>query len=145
VSEHHRSQPWSRSLQELMAALPALLSDRLELLALELHRAGRSMVQMTALVVATAVLATTAWLALCLGLGLALVDWGLSWPLALLAVLLVNLGLAWMAVSRARRLLGSLGLPATRRHLSFGAEAGPGPGAQLHRQPFNSSRSEGMP
>ena len=127
-----------------MAALPALVSDRLELLALELHRAGRSLVQMMALVAATAVLAATAWLALCGGLGLALVEWGLSWPLALLAVVLVNLALAWVAVSRVRRLLANLGLSATRRHLVFGADAATAAGVALHRQPLN-SRSEGMP
>lgn len=125
-----------------MAALPGLLSDRLELLALELHRAGRGMVQILALVLATAMLGTTAWLALCGGLGLALVALGLSWPLALLAVLLFNLALAWAAVSRARRLLASLGLPATRRHLVFGAEAPVAASAPQHRQTVT-SESEG--
>jgi len=118
--------------------LPGLVSDRLELLALELHRAGQGMVQIMALVLATAVLGTTAWLALCSGLGLALVALGLSWPLALLAVLLVNLALAWVAVSRVRRLLANLGLPATRRHLVFGAEAADAAGVPLHRQPVTS-------
>jgi len=129
-----RSQPWGRTFQDLAAALPGLVSDRLELLALELHRAGRGMLLMTALLLATAILGTTAWLALCSGLGLMLVAVGLSWPLALLAMLLVNLALAWAAVSRVRRLLANLGLPATRRHLVFGAEAA----VALHRQPCNS-------
>lgn len=127
-----------------MTALPGLLSDRLELLALELHRAGRSMMQIVALALATAMLGTTAWLALCGGLGLALVALGLSWPLALLAVLLFNLLLAWAAVSRARRLLTKLGLPATRRHLVFGAEAPVAASAPLHRQTVTSD-SEGKP
>jgi uncharacterized membrane protein YqjE len=68
VSEDPRSQPWVRSLQDLVAVLPGLLSDRLELLALELHRAGRSLVQIMALVLATAILVTTAWFVLCGGL-----------------------------------------------------------------------------
>lgn len=140
MSEDLRSQPWVRTLQDLMAVLPGLVSDRLELLALELHRAGRGMVQIMALVLATAMLGATAWLALCSGLGLTLVALGLSWPLALLAVLLVNLALAWAAVSRVRRLLANLGLPATRRHLVFGAEAG----IPLHRDPIT-SRSGGRP
>jgi hypothetical protein len=127
-----------------MAVLPGLVSDRLELLALELHRAGRSMVQIMTLVLATAMLGITAWLALCGGLGLTLVALGASWPLALLAVLLVNLALAWAAVSRVRRLLANLGLPATRRHLVFGADAADAAGVPLHRPPFT-SMSEGRP
>ena len=139
-----RSQPWVRSLQDLVAVLPGLLSDRLELLALELHRAGRSLVQIMALVLATAILVTTAWFVLCGGLSMALVAQGLSWPLALLAVLLVNLVLAWAAMSRVRGLLANLGLPATRRHLMFGAEAALTAGVQLQRPPFTSS-SEARP
>ena len=139
-----RSQPWVRSLQDLVAVLPGLLSDRLELLALELHRAGRSLVQIMALVLATAILVTTAWFVLCGGLSMALVAQGLSWPLALLAVLPVNLVLAWAAMSRVRGLLANLGLPATRRHLMFGAEAALTAGVQLQRPPFTSS-SEARP
>ena len=144
MSPDPRSQPWVRSLQDLVAVLPGLLSDRLELLALELHRAGRSLVQIMALVLATAILVTTAWFVLCGGLSMALVAQGLSWPLALLAVLPVNLLLAWAAMSRVRGLLANLGLPATRRHLVFGAEAALTAGVQLQRPPFTSS-SEARP
>ena len=144
MSPDPRSQPWVRSLQDLLAVLPGLLSDRLELLALELHHAGRSLVQIMALVLATAILVTTAWFVLCGGLSMALVAQGLSWPLALLAVLPVNLVLAWAAMSRVRGLLANLGLPATRRHLMFGAEAALTAGVQLQRPPFTSS-SEARP
>lgn len=144
MSEDLRSQPWARTLQDLVAALPGLVTDRLELLALELQRAGRGLVQIMALVVATAMLGATAWLALCGGLVLTLVALGLWWPLALLAVVLVNLALAWAAVSRARRLLTNLGLPATRRHLVFGAESADAAGVALPPQPFT-SRSGGKP
>lgn len=118
-----RDQSWLHTFQELMAALPRLVSDRLELLALELHRAGRSLAQITALVLVATLLCTTAWLTLCSGLALVAVALGLSWPLALMVVLLVNLVLAWAAVWRVRRLLLQLGLPATRRHLMFGMPA----------------------
>ena len=144
MSEDLRGQSWVRSLQDVMAVLPGLVSDRLELLALELQRAGGSLVQIMALVVMTAVLGATAWLALCSGLGLALLAIGLSWPLALLGVLLVNLALAWAAVSRARRLLVNLGLPATRRHLVFGAKAPADAGVSMHAQPFT-GQPEGRP
>ena len=135
MSEDLRSQTWVRTVQDLLAVLPGLVSDRLELLALELHRAGRGMVQIVALVVATAMLATAAWFALCVGLGLALVTLGLPWPGALLVVLLFNGALAWAAVSRVRRLLSTLGLPATRRHLAFGVEAGAAAGISPQRPP----------
>ena len=139
-----RGPPWVRTFQDMMAVLPGLVSDRLQLLALELHRAGRSLVQITALVLMAAILCTTAWLALCSGLGLALVAQGWSWPLALLALLLLNLALAWAAVWRVRHLLVNLGLPATRRHLVFGAAATTTAGTPPHHQPFT-DRSEETP
>ena len=40
------------------------------------------------------------------------------------AVMLFNLRGAWWALHRARALGPRLSLPATRRHLSFGADAG---------------------
>jgi len=140
--ENPRRQPWVRTVQDLVAVLPGVVSDRLELLALELHRAGRGMVQIVALVLATAVLCATAWLALCTGLALILVELGLSLPWALLVVLVANLLLAWAALSRVRHLLVSLGLPATRRHLVFGAAARSAAGAPLPPQPFTGN-SEG--
>lgn len=144
MNEDLRGQSWVRSLQDVMAMLPGLVSDRLQLLALELQRAGESVVQIMALVVATAILGATAWLALCGGLGLLLIVMGLSWPLALLAVLLVNLALAWAAVTRVRRLLVNMGLPATRRHLVFGAQASGVADTSLQRQSFT-GRPEGRP
>ena len=123
LSQDLRSQHWLRSLQDLVAALPGLVSDRLELLALELHRAGRGIGQIVVLVLVTAILVACAWLALCAGMALALIAVNLSWPLAMLVVLLFNLVLAWAALARVRHLLANLGLPATRRHLVFGADA----------------------
>jgi uncharacterized membrane protein YqjE len=123
VRDQTRSQPWGRSLQDLVAALPGLFGDRLELLALELQRAGRSLVRIVLLMLLAAILGVTAWLALCGGIALVLVALGSSWPLATLAVLLVNLLLAWAALARIHRLVATLGLPATRRHLAFGAGA----------------------
>lgn len=141
MSDDHRGQPLLRTLQEAVAVSSELVSDRLELLALELHRAGRSLVQITALVLIAGILCATAWLALCSGLGLILVAQGVSLPSAMLAVIVVNLALTWAAVSRVRRLLANLGLPATRRHLVFGATLA---GVAPDRQP--STRSpEGQP
>lgn len=144
MSQEVRSQPWVQSLQELVAALPGLFTDRLELLALELNRAGRGIVQIVALVLMVAILGVTAWLALCGGIALTLVALGLSWPLAMLAVLLVNLALGWAAVVRIRHLVAAVDLPATRRHLVFGAGAEAAASGHLHAQPLTTT-PEGRP
>lgn len=108
-----------QAVKGLVKELPALVSDRLELLALELQRARNAMVQIVMLVVAAAILGVTAWLALWCGVAAWLVSLGLAWPLSLLAVLALNLIAAWVAIARVRSLVPRLGLPATRRHLSF--------------------------
>lgn len=123
MSQDLRSQPWLQSLQNLLAALPGLISDRLELLALELHLAGRGIVQIAMLMLTAAILGASAWLALCVGMALAMVALEMPWPAALLSVLLINLLLGWAALARARYLLVNIGLPVTRRHLAFGVAA----------------------
>lgn len=99
--------------------LPGLISDRVELLSLELHRAGTALLQIVALLVVAAILCVTAWLVLWAGIVSALLAAG--WPLVLaLAVALVsNIGASAWALFRMRRLLPLLGLPATRRHLTL--------------------------
>lgn len=143
MSEDLRGPPWVQTLHDLAAALPGLVTDRLELLALELQRASRDIAQIVALVLAAAILGVTAWLALCGGIALALVALGLSWPVGMLAVLLVNLMLGWAAVVRIRRLLAHLGLPATRRHLVFGAGAAEASGGHLHARPLTQTPEAG--
>ncbi len=118
-----------QSLQAVWRELPGLIGDRVDLLALEMQRAGMALMQIVALVVVAAILSVTAWLALwgvAVGLLMAL---GLHWSLALLAVLLVNVGAAWWAVARVRTLVPALRLPATRRHLM------PGPSPQPSQEP----------
>lgn len=115
-----------QSLKGLWQELPGLISDRVDLLALELQRAGKALVQIVALVVAATILGVTAWLALwgvVIGLLMAL---RVHWAAALLLVLLLNIGAAWWAVSRARTLLPALRLPATRRHLTMSPSPQPG-------------------
>jgi len=107
--------------QSILHELPALLGDRVELLSLELQRAGNALVKLTVLAAVAAIFALTAWLALwgtLVGLLIAL-----DWPAvgAYAAVLLVNAVAAAWALWRARRLFKLLGLPATRRHLQLGA------------------------
>lgn len=108
-----------QTLQGLWRELPGLVSDRVDLLALELQRAGRALMQIVALVVVAAILAVTAWLALWSAAVGLLMMLGLHWSLALLIVLAVNLGAAWWAVARVRSLVPDLRLPATRRHLTL--------------------------
>jgi uncharacterized membrane protein YqjE len=110
---------WLASLQGLVHELPGLVSDRIELLSLELQRAGQVLAQVVALIVAAAILAVTAWLALWAGVMVALIGAGLHWAAASLVVLVINLGACWWAVVRVRALAPLLALPATRRHLTL--------------------------
>ena len=111
---------WLEALQSIWRELPGLVSDRIDLLSLELRRAGQALVQIVALLVAAAILGVTAWLALWAGIAVGLVELGLHWSLSLLLVLVLNAGVAALAVGRMRRLLPLLQLPVTRRHLSPG-------------------------
>jgi uncharacterized membrane protein YqjE len=111
--------------QSILHELPALLGDRVELLSLELQRAGNALVKLTVLAAVAAIFALTAWLALwgtLVGLLIAL-----GWPAvgAYATVVLVNAAAAAWALQRARGLFKLLGLPATRRHLPLGSHEPP--------------------
>lgn len=114
-----------KQLQSLWGELPGLVSDRVELLSLELQRAIRALVQIVALVVAVAILGVTAWLLLWAGILRVLADAGLPWAVALLLGIAAN-GLAIvLALRRVRSLLPRLRLPATRRHLMISPDPTP--------------------
>lgn len=125
ASSEHRADTLVDALQALLRELPGLVSDRVELFALELARAGQALARIVAWVVAIAILGVTAWIALWAGVVLALVELGLHWTLALLPVLLINLAAVAFAMGQVRRLTPRLSLPATRRHLTFSADALP--------------------
>ena len=118
-------QGWIEALRSIWQELPGLVSDRVDLLALEVRRAGRALAQMVAMVVAVAILGVTAWLALWAGIAVGLVELGLHWSLSLLLVLALNTVTAVLAVMRLRSLLPLLRLPATRRHLAPGRTTEP--------------------
>lgn len=118
-------QGWIEALRSIWHELPGLVSDRVDLLALEVQRAGRALAQMVAMVVAAAILGVTAWLALWAGIAVGLVELGLHWSLSLLLVLALNAVTAVLAVMRLRSLLPLLRLPATRRHLAPGRTTEP--------------------
>lgn len=115
------------TLKGIWQELPGLVSDRVEILSLELNRAGLALAQIAVLVVAAAILGVTAWLVLWgMAVGL-LVMAGLHWLAALALALVANLLAALWAVSRARKLLPLLKLPATRRHLMVSPSTRPPP------------------
>lgn len=110
-------------VQSLLHEVPGLISDRVELLSLELSRAGAALAKIAVLTVAVAILGITAWAALWTGvvMGLLALDW--HWALALGVVILANAGAIVWAALQMRRLAGLLKLPATRRHLTMRASA----------------------
>jgi len=116
-----------QQLQQLLRELPHLLGDRVDLLALELERAGRALARIVVLIVAAAVLAVTAWLAAWVVVFMALLTVGLPPIAALAIVLLINAITAWLALARAQTLVGLLSLPATRRHLTVARGREPPP------------------
>ena len=109
----------------LLSELPGLVSDRVELLSLELQRAGLALLHMVCLGIALTVMGMAAWLIVWALVMLAMVTAGLSWAIALGVSLLVHVLLGWWAVNRIRRLIPTLGLPATRRQLMFRAPVPP--------------------
>lgn len=117
-------EPLLAVVQGLLQELPGLLSDRVELLSLELQRAGRALAVIVLLTIAIAVFGVTAWLALWVAIARALADAGIPW---LPVLLLVHGAAIALAVWRARVLMQRLALPATRRHLMFGERAGAAP------------------
>lgn len=128
------------TVQALWRDLPGLLNDRVELLSLELQRAGAALVQIVVLLIAAAILIVTAWLVLWGGVAFGLVALGLHPALASLLVLGLNLGAAVGAAWRVRHLLPQLALPATRRHFHIVPSARPSTGAAptpppRHEQP----------
>lgn len=130
----------------LLHDIPGMISDRVHLAALELRRARHALLQMVVLAVIAAVLVTTAWLAFCAAIVLALRSMGMLWYGAIVLVLLVNAIGGWLAIRRARALVDHLALPATVRHLTLPASSasGLGPGDVDARNP-NEIRATASP
>lgn len=122
-----RSASISSLVGGLLRELPGLVSDRVELLSLELQRAGLALLHITCLGLALTVLGMAGWLIVWALALIGLVAAGLSWAMALGVALAVHVLLGWWAVMRIRHLLPTLGLPATRRQLMFRAPVPPMP------------------
>jgi uncharacterized membrane protein YqjE len=133
------------SVRSIVRELPALVGDRIELLSLELQRAGRALVKVTMLAAGAAILALTAWLALwgVVVAGLMALDWPA--PAAYALVVLLNAAAAAWALWRARALLSLLGLPATRRHLMFGLPDQPADGKPTDERRAAAAASPAVP
>ncbi|KQW52018.1 hypothetical protein ASD88_05320 [Pelomonas sp. Root662] len=117
--------PLLEQLQALWHELPGLVSDRVELLSLELKRAVQALAQIVALLVAVGILGVTAWLLLWAGVIRLLVDAGLPMSGALLLSVAVNVLAVVLVLQRVRSLLPQLSLPATRRHLMISPDPTP--------------------
>ena len=113
--------PLLQQLKELWHELPGLVSDRVELLSLELQRATQSLIEIVALLVGVAVLGVTVWLLLWAALIGLMVTAGLPLHWALLVAIAVNAVVIVLALQRVRGLLPMLRLSATRRHLMVAA------------------------
>jgi uncharacterized membrane protein YqjE len=111
----------SALLGGLLSDLPGLVSDRVELLSLELQRAGLALLHMACLGLVLTVLGMAGWLIVWALLLVGLVAAGLTWAMALGVALLAHVLLGWWVVNSIRRLIPNLGLPATRRQLMFRA------------------------
>ena len=131
-----------QSIKALLQELPGLVSDRVELLSLELKRAGAALAQIVVLGVVAALLGLTAWVLLWGAIVSGLVALGLHVGLAMLVGLLLNGIAAAMVLARMKKQVGLLQLPATRRHLTVKAAVQPlKPSEPLHRASSDASPS----
>jgi hypothetical protein len=116
--EGDEALPLLKLAAALARDLPGVVTDRIRLLSLEVRRAGLALAQMVALGLVAGILCATAWIALWVGVAVALIQAGLAWPWICALVVVVNLGAAAWAASRARALAPLLALPATLRRLT---------------------------
>ena len=110
-------------LRELVIALlhdiSGMLSDRVQLAALELRRARQVLIRMVAFALVAAIVAATAWATFWGMLVAIAIRLGMPWYGALAFVLLLNCVAAWVAFRKAWELAAYLALPATMRRLTI--------------------------
>ncbi|MEO6032625.1 MAG: phage holin family protein, partial [Burkholderiaceae bacterium] len=105
----------TEQVERLVRELPALVSDRVTLLSLEVRRAGQALSEMAVLLIAAALLGSTAWLTLWAAIGYACIRAGVPWGWVVVGIVGVNLAAAVLAARRALALVPKLALPATLR------------------------------
>ena len=138
-----RDEPLTTLLARTVRSLPGLFNDRIDLLSLELHRAGSALLRMLAFAAAGALLGITAWIAFWGVITGLLLEAGWHWAAAPALVLLVNVAAAAFALWKARSLLRLLSLPATRRHLRFGSAEAAAPSPPSEGSPHGSAPAAG--
>jgi len=104
-------------VSDTFASARRVISDFLELLALETRRAGLTLVWMVACGAVAAILAVTAWLGFMAALALWAVSLGFPWGAAVIAISLANLLAAAIMTSVCIRKSRDLLFSATRRQL----------------------------
>jgi len=104
-------------LRALIALLPAVITDRVRLLTLELHRARNALALLVVLGLVATLMLGTAWFAMWAALAAWIVSSGVAWGWAALAVMMINLVVAVVLLLKARRLGPLVALPATARRL----------------------------
>ena len=119
----------SQLFMSLLNDIPGLVSDRVQLLALELRRARQSFVRMALLVLVAAILAATAWAAFWAFAAAVVVALGMPWYGVFALIFVLNCFAAWLAIRSAQALVGDLTLPATLRRLTLAPSPTPAPGA----------------
>jgi len=102
----------------LVEQLLGQLGDRVVLLQLELRRATGAMAAALGLAFVGAILLATAWIAICGAVAWLAVQQGVGAPIAVIAVVLLNLVLSVAAFRLALRQLGAVGVPLTLHHLA---------------------------
>lgn len=131
------------TLRGIWRDVPGLFSDRVELLSLELHRAGLAFLQIVMLGFALAALGLTAWLLVWILVIAGLVNAGMSLAVALLGALALHMLLGFCLARKLKKLLPMLGLPATRRHLRFADAQAPNPDPSPPTSPGESAQPQG--
>lgn len=115
-----REEALTSLLAEVIDASRASIAARAELFALEAENAANAAVKMAVYGASAFVLAGTAWLVLVVGIVLGLEALGLAIGWAIAAVVLVQALIAWLLVSRVKKLVGHFRFDATRRSLKSG-------------------------
>ncbi len=105
-------------LRSLMEDVPRMIGARIELLSLELQRAKQAFIVMAALGAVAALLLVTAWFVIWGAAIAGLIQAGLAWGWAVLIVLVVQLGGAFLALRYALSMTRYLGFAATLRNLA---------------------------
>ena len=121
------SLPVGALISALSQELSHAIQERLHLIVLEGRQIGLQVTQMIMLAVLAALMACAAWATVLVAIYLACTAHGMPWGVALLVVLLVNIGAAYAIWSTAYRIGSRLGFPATLRMLQHLGQPHPGP------------------